>query len=68
MIDCILEYAGCSEAEIARCYLSGAFAAHSDLDSAITIGMFPDLPRENTSASPMPLWMVPVLCCWTARV
>ncbi len=47
MIDCILEYAGCSEAEIARCYLSGAFAAHSDLDSAITIGMFPDLPREK---------------------
>ena len=47
MIDCILEYAGCSGSEIARCYLSGAFAAHSNLESAITIGVFPDLPRER---------------------
>jgi len=30
--------------------LSGAFSAHSDLESAITIGIFPDLPRENYTA------------------
>lgn len=47
MIDCLLDTAGCTEADIARCYLSGAFTAHSDLDSAITIGIFPDLPRER---------------------
>ena len=47
MIDCLLETAGIEAGELNRCYLSGAFAAHSDLESAITIGMFPDLPREK---------------------
>ncbi len=47
MIECLLEMAGCQETDLARCYLSGAFTAHSNLDSAIAIGMFPDLPRER---------------------
>jgi len=47
MVDCLLETAGVSVAELDRCYLSGAFGAHSDLESAITIGIFPDLPREK---------------------
>ena len=47
MIDCLLETAGCRPEDLARCYLSGAFAAHSDLESAITVGIFPDLPREK---------------------
>ena len=47
MIECLLEAAGCPESELAHCYLSGAFTAHSDLESAITIGIFPDLPREK---------------------
>lgn len=47
MIDCLLTSAGCTEQEIEHCYLSGAFSAHSDLESAITIGIFPDLPREK---------------------
>ena len=29
-----------------HCYLSGAFPAHSDLESAITVRIFPDLPGE----------------------
>ncbi len=49
MVECLLETAGCSEKDLAHCYLSGAFAAHSDLESAITIGIFPDLPREKFS-------------------
>ena len=49
MIDCLLDSAGCDTADVARCYLSGAFTAHSDLESAITIGIFPDLPREAYS-------------------
>ena len=49
MVECLLETAGCSEKDLAHCYLSGAFAAHSDLESAITIGIFPDLPREKYS-------------------
>lgn len=49
MVECLLETAGISPDELARCYLSGAFPAHSDLESAITIGIFPDLPREKYS-------------------
>ena len=47
MIDCLLESAGLEASALRQVYLSGAFAAHSDLESAITIGMFPDLPRER---------------------
>ena len=47
MIDCMLESSGVTENEIQKCYLSGAFPAHSDLESAITIGIFLDLPREK---------------------
>ena len=47
MVDCLLEAAGIPAEDLDRCYLSGAFAAHSNLESAITIGMFPDLPREK---------------------
>ena len=47
MVDCILEIAGITEADISKLYLSGAFPAYSDLESAITIGMFPDLQREK---------------------
>ena len=47
MVDCLLEAAGIDASQLERCVLSGAFAAHSDLESAITIGMFPDLPREK---------------------
>lgn len=45
MMECLLESAGVSFDDLSRCYLSGAFPAHSDLESAITIGIFPDLPR-----------------------
>ena len=47
MIDCIVETAGVALEDIEHLYLSGAFPAHSDLESAITIGIFPDLPREK---------------------
>ena len=47
MVDSLLESAGVAAATLKHCYLSGAFAAHSDLESAITIGIFPDLPREK---------------------
>lgn len=49
MIECLLESAGVQADDLAHCYLSGAFPAHSDLESAITIGIFPDLPREKYS-------------------
>ncbi len=50
MVECLLETAGCRAEDLAHCYLSGAFSAHSALESAITIGIFPDLPREKYTA------------------
>ena len=47
MVDCLMEAAGVTEQVLSRVWLSGAFPAHSDLESAITIGIFPDLPREK---------------------
>ena len=47
MIECLLETAGCTAEELQHIWLSGAFTAHSDLEAAITIGIFPDLPRER---------------------
>ncbi len=47
MVDCLMETAGVQPDNLSRLYLSGAFPAHSDLESAIAIGIFPDLPREK---------------------
>lgn len=49
MVECLMETAGVTAQELSHLYLSGAFTAHADLESAITIGIFPDLPRENYS-------------------
>ena len=50
MMECLMETAGITPEDLDHLYLSGAFAAHSNLESAITIGMFPDLPREKYTA------------------
>ncbi len=52
MVECLLETAGCDLEDIAQVCLSGSFSAHSDLESAITIGIFPDLPREKYGCIP----------------
>ena len=49
MIDSLLSSVGLTEQDIDHCYLTGAFSAHSNLESAITLGIFPDLPREKYS-------------------
>ena len=49
MVECLMESAGIGFSDLSRIWLSGAFAAHSDLESAVTIGLFPDLPRERYS-------------------
>lgn len=45
MVECLLESAGIAVGDLEKIHLSGAFAAHSDLESSITVGIFPDLPR-----------------------
>ena len=52
MVECLMETAGVSCEDLEHLYLSGAFSAHSDLESAITIGIFPDLPRVKYTALP----------------
>ena len=52
MMECLLDEVGTTMDEVDTLYLSGAFPAHSDLESAITIGMFPDLPREKFACIP----------------
>ena len=47
MVECLLDSAGIGFGDLDKCYLSGAFPAHSNLESAIAVGIFPDLPREN---------------------
>ncbi len=49
MVACLMENAGVFLEELEHVYLSGAFSAHSKLESAITIGIFPDLSREKYS-------------------
>lgn len=47
MIDCLLESSGFSAGDITAFYTSGAFGTYADLESAITVGIFPDLPRNR---------------------
>lgn len=47
MVACLLEAAGVEAGQVRKIYLAGGFGEHLDLESAITIGMYPDLPRER---------------------
>ena len=47
MVAYLIEEFGLHTDDIAHFYLAGAFGKYLDLESAITIGMYPDLPREK---------------------
>lgn len=47
MVEYLIEEFGLDAASISRFYLAGAFGKFLDLESAVTIGMYPDLPREK---------------------
>lgn len=47
MVQTLLEEAGVSLEKIGAFYLAGGFGTHLDLESAVTIGMYPDIPREK---------------------
>ena len=49
MVSCLLEETGISTEDIERIYTAGSFGRYLDLESAITIGLYPDLPRERFS-------------------
>lgn len=47
MVATLLDHCGLTPGDIRRLYLAGGFATHYDLESAITVGLYPDLPRER---------------------
>lgn len=46
-IDILMENVGCSWQEMSHFYAAGAFGQYLPIESAITIGLYPDLPRSS---------------------
>ncbi|KJS77546.1 MAG: ferredoxin [Desulfotomaculum sp. BICA1-6] len=46
-LEYLLESVGCGMDDIEAFYAAGAFGQYLDLESAVTIGLYPDLPREK---------------------
>lgn len=47
MVEYMLESVGLPLSEVDRFYVAGAFGTYLDKESAVTIGLYPDLPREK---------------------
>jgi uncharacterized 2Fe-2S/4Fe-4S cluster protein (DUF4445 family) len=47
MVSYLLETYGIGPGELKKVYLAGAFGRYLNLESAITIGLYPDLPRDR---------------------
>ncbi|RNC29399.1 MAG: hypothetical protein AWM53_00752 [Candidatus Dichloromethanomonas elyunquensis] len=47
MVSYLLEALNVEPGDIQKVYIAGAFGTHINLESAITIGLYPDLPRER---------------------
>ncbi|MBR6801043.1 MAG: DUF4445 domain-containing protein [Eubacteriaceae bacterium] len=47
MVASLLEYMHLTLNDIHKFYLAGAFGTYVDLESAITIGLYPDIPRDR---------------------
>lgn len=47
MVECMLRESGFSMEDISRFYVAGAFGKHVSKESAIAIGMYPDMERER---------------------
>lgn len=65
MVATLLESVNVSPSEIGTFYLAGGFGTHYNLESAITVGLYPDLPRENLKSSAIPPLRAQSACCWT---
>jgi uncharacterized 2Fe-2S/4Fe-4S cluster protein (DUF4445 family) len=46
-IEILLKEAGLTEGEIEAFIVAGAFGTYIDIESAVKVGMFPDLPRDR---------------------
>ena len=47
MVEYMMQKIGLSMEEVSRFYLAGAFGTHIQIESGVTIGLYPDLPRER---------------------
>ncbi len=47
MVATLLDHCGLSKDDIGQLYLAGGFGTHYDLESAVTTGLYPDIPRER---------------------
>lgn len=47
MVSYLIESFGLAAADVKHFYLAGAFGKYLNIESAVTIGMYPDLPREK---------------------
>lgn len=46
-LEVLLESVGCGLGDIERFFAAGAFGHHLDIESAVTLGLYPDLPRHR---------------------
>lgn len=46
-LELLLESVGCGLGDIEKFYAAGAFGHHLDVESAVTLGLYPDLPRDR---------------------
>ena len=47
MVATLLDYCGLSLADVEKFYLAGGFGTHINLESAITVGLYPDVDRAK---------------------
>ena len=47
MVEYVLEAVGISMDQVAYFYVAGAFGTYLDKESAVTVGLYPDIPRER---------------------
>lgn len=47
MMEYMMDESGLAADQISTFYMAGAFGAHVDKESAVTIGMYPDVPRDR---------------------
>lgn len=47
MVATLLDHCGLTKDDIGQLYLAGGFGTHYKLESAVTTGLYPDIPRER---------------------
>lgn len=47
MVATLLDHCGLSKDDIGQLYLAGGFGTHYNLESAVTTGLYPDIPRQR---------------------